>query len=257
MAPAESVPGARPGGSALWAALLCAAIAASGCHGTLVREYEYDEQVDLSLDGSAVIYVNASIPALVALRGADFDLDPGARMDRTRVRALYERPGVRVAALSSYRRHGRRFVSLRLGVDDIRQVSQVPGLSWSRYQLERSADAYTFTQDVGAAPGRPVGDVGWAGDEMVAFRLHLPSRIRFHNAGTGNFRRGNLLVWEQSLRERLAGNPLHMEARMDTQSILNRTLWLFAGTFAAAMATLATIVWWVRRRGTKTSARPG
>jgi uncharacterized iron-regulated membrane protein len=40
-----------------------------------------------------------------------------------------------------------------------------------------------------------------------------------------------------------------MEARMDTQSILYRTLWLFGGTFLAAMAALAIIIWWVRRKG--------
>src|SRR5439155_3005246 len=42
------------------------------------REYEYDERLDLSLDGSAVIDVNGSIPALVALHGAGLDVDAGA-----------------------------------------------------------------------------------------------------------------------------------------------------------------------------------
>jgi preprotein translocase subunit SecG len=40
-----------------------------------------------------------------------------------------------------------------------------------------------------------------------------------------------------------------MEARIETESILYRTLWLFGGTFIAAMLVLAAIVWWVSRRG--------
>jgi hypothetical protein len=40
-----------------------------------------------------------------------------------------------------------------------------------------------------------------------------------------------------------------MEARMETESILYRTLWLFGGTFISAMAVLALIVWWVSRKG--------
>ena len=102
-------------------------------------------------------------------------------------------------------------------------------------------------QEVGPVARLPIGDVGWTGGERIAFRVHLPSRIRFHNAPV--FDRGNVLVWEQTLRDRLEGIPLRMEARMETQSILYRTLWLFGGTFASAMAVLAFIVWWVSRKG--------
>ena len=55
----------------------------------LVKQYEYDERVDLSLDGSAIVDVNASIPALVALRGAALDVDPEARFDRQAFRRVY------------------------------------------------------------------------------------------------------------------------------------------------------------------------
>src|SRR5438045_3072506 len=54
------------------------------------REYEYDERVDLSLNGAAIVDVNASIPALVALHGATLDVDPEARLDRRAVRALFQ-----------------------------------------------------------------------------------------------------------------------------------------------------------------------
>ena len=97
-----------------------------------------------------------------------------------------------------------------------------------------------------------LGDVGWDGSELVAFRLHLPSKIAYHTAGKDNLLRGNILLWEQPLTARLAGDRLEMEARMEPTSILYRTLWLFAGSMLAALSVLAAIIWWVvkKREGT-------
>ena len=225
------------------AALTCAACQTLG----LVKQYEYDERIELSLDGSAVVDVSASIPALVALRGATLSVDPEARFDRREFRRLYEGPGVSVREVSAFRRHGRRFVHVRLDVSDITALPRLVPLSWSRYRLDRLSDEYRFVQEVGPAAQIDVGDVGWSGRELVAFRVHLPSRINFHNSPLG-VERGNILAWEQTLLERLAGTPLRIEARMQTQSILYRTLWLFAGTFIFAMLVLASILWWVARR---------
>ena len=50
--------------------------------------------------------------------------------------------------------------------------------------------------------------------------------------------RGNILAWEQHLTDRLDGRPISIEVRMDRQSILYTTLWLFAGAFAAAVLLL-------------------
>jgi hypothetical protein len=213
-----------------------------------VKQYEYDERVELSLDGSAILDINASIPALVALRGATLSVDPEARFDRQAFRRLYEGPGVTVREVSAFRRHGRRFVHVRLQVNDIAQLPRLVPLSWSRYQLDRLDQEFRFVQEVGPAAQLQVGDVGWTGDELIAFRVHLPSRINFHNSPLA-VERGNILVWEQTLRDRLAGTPLRMEARMETESILYRTLWLFGGTFIAAMAALALVIWWVSRKG--------
>jgi hypothetical protein len=214
----------------------------------LIKQYEYDERVELSLDGSAIVDISASIPALVALRGATLSVDPEARFDRHAFRRSYEGPGVTVREVTAFRRHGRRFVHVRLDVSDIAQLPRLVPLSWSRYRLDRLEQEFRFVQEVGPAARLEVGDVGWTGDELIAFRVHLPSRIHFHNSPLG-IERGNILVWEQSLRERLAGTPLRMEARVDAESILYRTLWLFGGTFMAAMAVLALIVWWVSRKG--------
>ena len=80
---------------------------------------------------------------------------------------------------------------------------------------------------MGSAAGQGVGNVGWDGTELMAVRLHLPSKVTWHNAPSKRVERGNIIVWEQSLAERQKGAPVEIVARMETQSILFRTLALF------------------------------
>jgi hypothetical protein len=230
--------------------------AASACGTNLVKQYEYEEDVYLSLDGSATVYVNASVPALVNLRGLDLNTAPTALLDRPKLRELFSSPGVRVVRISSWRRFGRRFVQVRLAVDDITKLAQTPPFAWSTYRIDRRDGLMIYRQTLGASAGTPVSDVSWKGSELVAFRLHLPSRIRYHNAGADNLKRGNILVWEQALTERQAGKPLEIEARIEQTSILYSTLMLFLASGVLAMTVLALILWWVVRKG-KASAPPG
>jgi len=239
--------------SRLWraAAILLALVAltASGCGRGLLRQFEYDEDLYLALDGTATIYVNGSLPAFVALRGADFDLNPAARFDKDRVAAFFASSGVRVVRVTSSRRQGRRFAHVRLEVDDIRKLPQMRAFSWATVRFDRMDTLYRFREDLGASANTAVRDVGWKGTELVGFRLHLPSKIAYHNAGPDNLLRGNILAWEQTLSERLAGQPLEMEARMEPTTILYHTLWLFLGSMSAAFAVLALIIWWVVKKG--------
>ena len=91
-------------------------------------------------------------------------------------------------------------------------------------------------------------DPGWTGNELVAFKMHIPSRVLFENA-TSNVQRGNIVVWEQLLTDRLAGVPIDVEVQMESESILRHTLLLFGATIVAAAATFAAAIWWVIRRG--------
>ncbi len=241
------------------AVVFVAAAAGAACKGGILgRQYEYEEDLYLSLDGSATLIVNASIPALVALRGLDLDLNPATRPDLNRIRAAYQSPVTDVTRVSPpWRRAGRRFVQVRLNIKDIQKLGETPPFSWSRYTLAVQNGHHVFEQKVGASALRPgtLQNVGWNGSEIVAFRLHLPSRIIWHNSRDLDTNqptspaRGNILAWEQHLADRLEGAPIDVKIEMDSQSILHRTLWLFAGAFAAAVAALALLIWFTMSKG--------
>jgi hypothetical protein len=236
--------------------VIAAVVAAPACQGSgtggsasLLRQYEYEEEMYLALDGTATVYINASLAAFVNLRGLDLDTRPTARFDKNTLRDAYASPVTDVLRVTSWRRFGRRFAHVRLKVHDIRKLATVAPLAWSTYELTERDGAIVYRQVMGAAAGRDVGPVGWKGNELVAVRLHLPARIRYHNAGKDNLKRGNILVWEQTFAARQTGSPLEIEARMDQQSILYSTLKLFAVSGAIALALIALIIAWVVRKG--------
>jgi hypothetical protein len=231
------------------AACLVLAVALAGCRTLLPRQYEYEEELYLALDGSATMYVNASVPALVALRGLELDTNPRTRVDRNRVHAIYESPITHVTRVSTSRRAGRRFVHLRIEVGDVRRLGEARPFAWSTYRFAHEGDEYIYRQAVGQPAGGNPGQPGWRGSEIVAFRMHLPSKIRYHDAPSKQVERGNILVWEQPLADRLAGHPLSIEARLDTQSILYRTLWLFGLMMVLVLVLFAALLLWLLRKG--------
>lgn len=234
----------------------------AACGAGFGRQYEYDEQLYLNADGSAAVVVNASIPALIALRGLALDPDPRERLDRNRIRQMLSEPGLEITRVSRpWRRRGRQFIQIRAEIDDVERLGATQLFRWSTYSLETRSDATgeyrEYRQVVGAPSGTPPANAGWNGSELVAFKLHLPSKIREHNVRVletnepGTYERGNILTWEQRLSDRLAGKPIDMQVSMESGSILYRTLWLFAASFAAAMLLLGTLIWTVIRRGRK------
>jgi hypothetical protein len=253
----------------------CACLALSACGGALGKQYEYEEQLYLGVDGSATAIVSTSLNALVVLRGAALDLDAAARWEREDVRRVFEAAGCQVSSVGQFwRREGRRFVQIRLDVEDVRTLGRCGMLGWSSYELSTTApvdgeaggEQLRFVQKVGPSADT-AGDAGqsadakWNGQELVAFKIHLPSRIAFHNVrrledgAPGRAARGNILTWEQPLADRRRGVPLRIEAVFGSTSILYRTLTLFAVAMAAAVAVLALSIWLTVRRGRKNAAR--
>jgi hypothetical protein len=242
------------------AAILLCALYLSGCGASNpFRQYEYEEELYLSLDGTATLYVNASLAALNALRGASFDTKPNARFDRDAVAQYFSSPDTHVVWARSSRRGDRRFAHVRIEVDDVNRLASAAPFAWSSYQFHRDGDLFVYKQIVGAPEGarvarpfqgRESGASGWSGTETVAFRLHLPSKVVYHEK-SGEFRRGNILAWEQPLGDRLKGVPLTIEARMETQSILYRTLYLFGATFVVVAIGFAVVICWIVARAGK------
>jgi hypothetical protein len=224
----------------VWLSLACANV--------IARKYEYEEELFLSLDGSATVYVNASVPALVALRGFKLPLDPTARLDRFVVRDLYHTPVSTVESVTTSRREGRRYVHLRLAVPDIRRLGDAAPFAWSAYRYLEDDAWFEFGQEMKAAAALDVGNVGWQGDELMAVRIHLPSRVDFHNSPSRTIERGNIIVWEQALAERQKGTPIEIETRMETESILVRTLALFGAMAVLVVLTFIAAIWFVRSR---------
>jgi hypothetical protein len=231
------------------AIVLLAAAVAGGRLGGLFRQYEYEEEMYLSLDGSATVYVNSSVAALDALRGATFDPDPTSRPDLARIREYFSTPVTHVARVSTSRRNNRRYVHVRLDVDDVRRLGEAGPFAWSSYEFSKDGNLVAYRQTVGASAGRPVEHVRWSGDEIVAFRLHAPSRVVYQNGGQQ--RRGNILVLEQTLVDRLRGDPLTLDVRMESRSILYWTLLLFASTATAVAVMFGLVIWWLLWRGAK------
>ena len=223
-------------------------LACSSMSNAVARKYEYEEDVFLALDGSATVYVNASVPALVALRGLKLPVDPRARLDRMAVRDLYNTPVSTVQSITTSRREGRRYVHLRIGVPDIRRLSEAAPFAWSRYRYLEGDNSFEFGQEMRDAAGEAGLNAGWDGDELIAVRLHLPSRVDHHNSPERAIRRGNIIVWEQPLADRIKGVPLLVEARMEKESILFRTLALFGGMAVLVALTFAGVIWFVKTR---------
>jgi hypothetical protein len=254
------------------AALLLSTI---GCSASFLQPYEYEEEMYLSLDRSATVYVHASLAALNTLRGASFEMRSGAGVDREAVARYFTSPVTRVARdVKTSRRSGREFVHVEVEVNDVHRLGEAPPFAWSSYRFGQEGEVFVFRQTISRSTEdadnrehslRPVetkaaastNPAAWSGEELVAFRVHVPSKVVYHNAGEGNLRRGNILVWEQPLGERLEGTPVEIEARMETQSILYRTLWLFAGTIVAAALAFAVGIWWIVRRGASAVPQTG
>jgi hypothetical protein len=224
--------------------------ATAACASPLGKQYEYAEQLYLAVDGSATVVIDASIPSLVALHGLPLDPSLRALVDRDQVQRLFASSGcadVRVG--QPWIRQGRRFVQIRVAATHVSELASCGPLSWSSYEFGPDGESLHYRQTVGDVTAGNPGDVNWDGREVVAFKLHLPSRIIYHDVKRledgepGAPERGNILTWEQRLSERRASTPVEMEVRMDSASILYRTLWLFGGALAGAVLVLASLIW--------------
>lgn len=240
----------------------CLVVSSWGCTRVtrlLGREYEYEEDITLAVDGSATININASLASLVVLRGLPLDLNARVRFAPEKVRAAFEAVGCTVTRVSSspWIREGRRFVQVRMDLAKITDASKCGVLAWSTYSFGEVDGLLAYRQTVGMPAAGDDKGVNWKGKELVGFKLHLPSKIHSHNVRdidtheTLKPERGNILTWEQYLKDRRLGTPLVMEMTMERDSILYRTLWLFAGALVTALLVMGGLIAWTMGRRKK------
>lgn len=228
---------------------------AASCARPFGPVYEYEEEIYIDVDGSATVIVNTSMPALAALHGLAVPLEPDAFIDRDAIRAYYEGPQANVTRVSRpWRRNGRRYIQVRLEAPDVRALPVLAPFAWATYTFSQKGEGLQYVQVLQRGAVAEVGDVGWTGAELVGVRLHVPSRITFHNAPGRTIERGNILTWEQPLAQRLAGEPLRIEVAFDKQRILVLTVALFLAAMAAAAVTVGGLIWWVVRTGRRRRA---
>jgi len=246
--------------------LVCLVASEWGCRRVsrmLGRDYEYEEDITLAVDGSAVININASLASLVVLHGLPLDVNPRVKFAPEKVRAAFEAAGCVVTRVSSspWIRENRRFVQVRMDLANIADAAKCRVLGWSTYSFGEVNGVLAYRQTVGMPAGGDATGINWKGKELVGFKLHLPSKIQSHNVRdvdtheTLKPERGNILTWEQYLKDRRLGTPLVMEMTMERDSILYRTLWLFAGALVAALAVMGGLIAWTVRRGRRAAPR--
>ena len=134
------------------AVLAVAAFSVVSCSsGGLFRQYEYEEDIYLALDGTATVYVNSSVAALDALRGASLDIPPvGAGRSRRRPGVLYVAGDARDAGQPvAAQRPALRARAPRCGRHPA--LSAAGPFQWSRYDFRRQDDLYLYLQTLGAA----------------------------------------------------------------------------------------------------------
>ena len=93
----------RPRAAVCAAVLAAIVLGSAACNATarlFGRQYEYEEDLYVSLDGSATLVVNSSLYALVALRGLSIDPNPAGRIDNDAIRAAYRSPVTEVTRVS-------------------------------------------------------------------------------------------------------------------------------------------------------------
>jgi hypothetical protein len=201
------------------------------------KQYEYEEEIYLALDGTATVNVNASVAALDALRGATFDVNPRARLDRGRARVL-RGPGTRSRASACRDATVAGSCTSRRLDDDppavtVRAVRVVAVSTRSRRR------GRGVPQVVGAPAADTVADSDGRERARCLSRPH-PEPHPVSQLADRRFSAATSRVGAAAARS-LSGVPLDLQVQMEPQSILYSTLLLFAGTIVAAAATFGVV----------------
>jgi hypothetical protein len=226
--------------------LAMALLLAISLHGCVA--YEFEHEFWIHVDGSGTVNVTARPELWAAMKGLGGVASTDESSAPQAVRALFESSGLRVRRVTLTHRGGRPYIFVAADFADVNRLAGTPAFPDLSLSLRPEGENLRLDGRWSRPPGLP--DVGVdARDGLMAVRFHLPSKVYSHRNAFGGVERGNIVGWRETVAEGLAGRPLEFGAVMDRRSILMSTVGLFAIAIAAALAILASVLWWVVRKG--------
>jgi hypothetical protein len=233
--------------------LAMALLLAISLHGCVA--YEFEHEFWIHVDGSGTVNVTARPELWAAMKGLGGVASTDESSAPQAVRALFESSGLRVRRVTLTHRGGRPYIFVAADFADVNRLAGTPAFPDLSLSLRPEGENLRLDGHWFRPSGRP--DVGVDGrDGLMAVRFHLPSKVYSHRNAFGGVERGNIVGWRETVAEGLAGRPLEFGAVMDRRSILMSTVGLFAIAIAAALTILASVLWWVVRKGRKSQAAP-
>ncbi|HET6897097.1 MAG TPA: hypothetical protein VFK70_02075 [Vicinamibacteria bacterium] len=229
------------------AVVLLLALSLRGC-----VAYEFEHEFWIRVDGSGSVNVTARPELWGAMKGvrvSPTDEDSA----RAAVRTLFESSGLSVRRVTLTHRGGRPYVFVAADFTDVNRLAGTPAFP----DLALSVRAEGENLRLDGRWSRPSGlpDIPLESrDGLMAVRFHLPSKVYSHRNAFAGVERGNIVAWRETVTEGLAGRPLEVGALIDRRSILRSTIGLFAIAIAIALGILASIIWWVVRKGREAQA---
>jgi hypothetical protein len=226
--------------------LAVALLLAISVHGCVA--YEFEHEFWIRVDGSGSVNVTARPELWASMKGLRDVSSADESSALQAVRALFESSGLRVRGVTLTHRAGRPYLFVAADFPDVNRLAGTPAFPDLSLSLLREGENLRLEGRWSRPPGLP--DVGIdARDGLMAVRFHLPSKVYSHRNAFGGVERGNIVGWRETITEGLAGRPLEVGAVMDRRSIFLSTVGLFAGAIVAALALMASVLWWVVRKG--------
>jgi hypothetical protein len=203
------------------------------------------------VDGSGSVNVTARPELWAAMKGLRVPADEDAAIQA--LRGLFESSGLRVRRVTLTHRAGRPYLFVAADFTDVNRLAGTPAFPDLAVSLRPEGENLRLDGRWSRPTGLPEVPAE-SRDGLMAVRFHLPSKVYSHRNAFAGVERGNIVGWRETIAEGLAGRPLEVGAEMDRRSILMSTVGLFAIAIVVALAIMATVLWWVIRKGRKARA---
>jgi len=231
------------------AVVLLLALSLRGC-----VAYEFEHEFWIRVDGSGTVNVTARPELWGAMKGVRVSPTDEDAAGQT-VRALFESSGLRVRRVTLTHRAGRPYVFVAADFTDVNRLAGTPAFPDLALSVRPEGENLRMDGRWSRPPGLP--DVPLESrDGLMAVRFHLPSKVYSHRNAFAGVERGNIVAWRETVTEGLGGRPHEVGALIDRRSILRATIGLFAIAIVLALGILATVLWWVVRKGRKARIAP-